>query len=216
MSSKNNQTETPKRDAERSKAQILDAASELFANKGFDNVSLQTIAKEAGVARGTPHYFFKSKEGLFKACFERENIKALDVIPMAMAKLNLEHSDDVPDRKEIVSSLIDVYLDFLDQNPVFFRFLQWASLENNRLVDSVEAHWQVIVDSFQLAEFVMEGSDFEGEATHVVYSIIGLCTVHFSFGSCLGNPMQVRLDDKFLAERKKHIKKTIFKLLEPS
>jgi len=209
MSSKSKQTEPPKRDAERSKAQILDAAADLFATKGFDNVSLQTIAKEAGVARGTPHYFFKSKEGLFEACFERENLKAMQVIPAAFANLS-----DNPTPKEIISSLIDVYLDFLDQNPIFFRLLQWASLESSRLVDAVSDHWKMVVDALQLAETLVEGSDFKDEVPQVVYSMIGLCTVHYSFGTCLGNPMEVKLNEAFLSERKAHIKKILYKMLE--
>lgn len=198
-----------KRDAERSKAQILDAAAQLFAEKGFDNSSLQQIAKAANVARGTPHYFFKSKEGLFKACFERENQKAMQVIPQALAALNHD-----PNPKEIITSLIDVYLDFLEQNPTFFKLLQWASLENTRLIDAISDHWQTILNVFALTQELVQDSDFENEVPQIVYSIIGLCTVHYAFGECLGNPMGVALNEAFLQERKTHIKKILLKLLE--
>ncbi len=198
-----------KRDAERSKTQILDAAAQLFAKHGFDNSSMQQIAKAAGVARGTPHYFFESKEGLFKACFERENETAIQVIPSAFAKLK-----DDPSPKEIIDSLIDVYLDFLEQNPIFFRLLQWASLENTRLIDAVSAHWQTILAASSLAQDLTKDSQWENEVPQLVYSIIGLCTVHYSFGSCLGNPMGVSLNEAFLKERKTHIKKVLYSLLE--
>jgi len=201
---KNNQ-----RDPERTKTQILDAAAELFAKQGFDKTSMQQVAKAATVARGTPHYFFESKEGLFKACFERESEKALQVIPSALAAV----SDD-PSPQEIINSLIDIYLDFLDNNPTFFRFIQWASLENTRLIDAVENHWQVVLASFSLAQDIVQGSEWENEVPHIVYSIIGLCPVHYSFGPSLGNPMGVSLDKDFLEARKAHIKKTLFKLLE--
>jgi len=202
-------SKTPKRDAERSKTLILDAAAELFAKHGFDNSSMQQIAKAAGVARGTPHYFFQSKEGLFKACFERENETAIQVIPSAFAKLK-----DDPSPKEIIDSLIDVYLDFLEDNPIFFRLLQWASLENTRLIDAVSAHWQTILAASSLAQELTKDSQWENEVPQLVYSIIGLCTVHYSFGSCLGNPMGVSLNEAFLLERKNHIKKILYTLLE--
>lgn len=198
-----------KRDADLSRAQILEAATSLFAKQGFDNTSVQQIAKAAGVARGTPHYFFESKAGLFSACFERENEKALQVIPAALMQVG-----DNASPKDLVNSLIDIYLDFLEANPNFFRLLQWASLEDTRLVHAVSAHWQMILDVFDLSHNLARHSDFSQEISQLVYSLIGICTVHYSFGDCLARPMGVALDSDFLAERKKHIKKLIFKLIE--
>ncbi|QJT09338.1 TetR/AcrR family transcriptional regulator [Oceanidesulfovibrio marinus] len=43
---------------------ILDAASTLFAKKGFDQTAVSEIASLAGVANGTVIYHFKSKENL--------------------------------------------------------------------------------------------------------------------------------------------------------
>lgn len=43
---------------------ILNAARDLFAEKGFDQTPVSDIAKKAGVAGGTIIYHFKSKENL--------------------------------------------------------------------------------------------------------------------------------------------------------
>ncbi len=43
---------------------ILNAARDLFAEKGFDQTPIAEIAKKAGVAGGTIIYHFKSKENL--------------------------------------------------------------------------------------------------------------------------------------------------------
>ena len=59
------------RDAARTRAAILDAAEQLFAERGFDATSLNDIAREAHVSRATPSYFFGSKEGLYVAVLER-------------------------------------------------------------------------------------------------------------------------------------------------
>jgi AcrR family transcriptional regulator len=59
------------RDAERTRRRILDAAEELFARQGFDAASLAAIGEAAGVSRGTPSYFFGSKEELYQAVLER-------------------------------------------------------------------------------------------------------------------------------------------------
>src|SRR3712207_8964122 len=52
------------RSAERSRAAILDAAETLFAERGYDAVSLQEIGVAAALSRGAPNYFFGSKQDL--------------------------------------------------------------------------------------------------------------------------------------------------------
>ena len=39
--------------------QILDAAAELFAERGFEGASIQDIAQKAGVGKGTVYLYFK-------------------------------------------------------------------------------------------------------------------------------------------------------------
>src|SRR5438477_11987117 len=59
------------RDAARSRKAILDAAERLFAERGYDGASLADIAAEAGLSRGTPSYFFGSKERLYIEVLDR-------------------------------------------------------------------------------------------------------------------------------------------------
>ena len=50
--------------AERTKAKLLDSAQRLISAHGFDNVSVEDITKDSGVAKGTfYHYFECSKVG---------------------------------------------------------------------------------------------------------------------------------------------------------
>lgn len=53
------------------KNEILDVASKLFAEKGFDHTSTREIIDQAGIARGTLYYHFKSKEEIMDALVER-------------------------------------------------------------------------------------------------------------------------------------------------
>lgn len=50
-----------------SRAQILLAARELFAEQGFDRASMRAIAARAGVDAGLIYYHFKGKDDLLKA-----------------------------------------------------------------------------------------------------------------------------------------------------
>ena len=50
-----------KEEAEITKQRIMDAALQLFKNKGFDATSLQDIAKVTGMTRGAIYWHFKNK-----------------------------------------------------------------------------------------------------------------------------------------------------------
>lgn len=50
--------------SEETKEQILKAAGNLFAKKGFDSVSIREIAKDAGCSHTTIYIYFKDKEAL--------------------------------------------------------------------------------------------------------------------------------------------------------
>lgn len=53
--------------------EILDAAEHLLAIKGYRGTTISDIAKEMGVAQGMFYYYFKSKEGIIEALFNRQS-----------------------------------------------------------------------------------------------------------------------------------------------
>lgn len=53
--------------------ELLDAALDLFVEKGFASTRVEEVAARAGVSKGTLFLYFQSKEELFKAVI-RENI----------------------------------------------------------------------------------------------------------------------------------------------
>lgn len=65
------------KEAEERRNEILDAADELFAQKGFDGTSTNDILEKVGIARGTLYYHFKSKEDIMDALIERYNVRLL-------------------------------------------------------------------------------------------------------------------------------------------
>ena len=53
-------------DPGQTRATILDAAEEEFADQGFHGARMVAIAKRAGVTHGLLHYYFDSKDGLYE------------------------------------------------------------------------------------------------------------------------------------------------------
>ncbi|MEV6773157.1 TetR/AcrR family transcriptional regulator [Nocardia sp. NPDC051030] len=50
---------------------LLDAATELFWSKGFDNTSVEDVSRATGVGNGSVYSAYGNKRGLFLAAFER-------------------------------------------------------------------------------------------------------------------------------------------------
>src|SRR2546425_1622273 len=68
--------------------EIVAAALELFAERGFAATKLADVARRAGVTKGTLYLYFDSKEALFKAMV-RETI--VPVIDRKSTRLNSSH-----------------------------------------------------------------------------------------------------------------------------
>ena len=51
---------------ESARKRIMEAALELFANKGYHTTSISQIAKEAAISKGLMYNYFESKEALLK------------------------------------------------------------------------------------------------------------------------------------------------------
>ena len=62
---------TPDKSGEKpTKEKILDAAIDLFAQKGFDAVSMQDIAQAVGIKKASLYYYFISKDQILKEVLE--------------------------------------------------------------------------------------------------------------------------------------------------
>lgn len=88
-----------KEEALKTREAILDAATEVFADKGVSKATLESIAKKAKMTRGAFYYHFKNKEDMLAALWERlllpfEPIKLLCEDPNEpdpLGKLNETH-----------------------------------------------------------------------------------------------------------------------------
>lgn len=74
----------------RQRQEMLEAAFDLFSEKGYPNVSMHEIAKKAEFAIGTLYKFFQNKEDLYKALILEQCDKFEDTIVQAIEKPNDE------------------------------------------------------------------------------------------------------------------------------
>ena len=96
------------KDAAERKNEILDAAEELFAARGYEETSTGDILKRVGIARGTLYYHFQSKEEILDALIGRigqtliararkeaedRSVPVVERIVRTIASLNMETGD---------------------------------------------------------------------------------------------------------------------------
>jgi AcrR family transcriptional regulator len=108
------------RDADRSRKAILDAAETLFAERGFEAVSLQEIGDVAGLSRGTPNYFFGSKQDLYVAVLERVFADREAATTRAFEPVRVWcESERAGSLRRPLTRAIESYMSFLLARPAF-------------------------------------------------------------------------------------------------
>jgi AcrR family transcriptional regulator len=173
--------EPPKtRDAARSREAILDAAELLFARRGFEGASLADIGAAAGVSRGTPAYFFGSKEGLYAAVLERVDARRDAALRPAFAPL-VEWSGSAPEPtgrtlEQVLGQAIDGYLSFLYEHPSYVALIEREAIDGGTRLAATPHHSTVIEDALRA---LRRGADRHGlrpfDVRSVKLSFVALC-----------------------------------------
>ena len=69
-----------KAEAEATREALLDAAEDVFLDKGVSRTSLEHIARHAGMTRGAVYWHFKNKADLFHAMLDRVKMPLQQII----------------------------------------------------------------------------------------------------------------------------------------
>jgi AcrR family transcriptional regulator len=73
--------------------EILDAALDLFVERGFAAARLDDVAQRAGVSKGTVYLYFDSKEELFKAVIRSGIVRAIEAAEEQVDRFEGESAD---------------------------------------------------------------------------------------------------------------------------
>lgn len=79
MSTNKTTTRAPRTDGESTRARILDAAGQLFAQQGFAETTSKAIAQSAGVDLASINYHFGSRNGLYQAVLLEAHRRIIDL-----------------------------------------------------------------------------------------------------------------------------------------
>lgn len=95
--------------------QIIDTAQQIFIEKGFAGTSMSDIAATVGINRPTLHYYFRTKDKMFKAVFG-------SIVISLMPKIHDIIKLDIPfvDRMGMV---LDEYIELFTKEPYLPKFI---------------------------------------------------------------------------------------------
>lgn len=98
---------------QQTRERILDAAEELFAQRGFEGVSVRQIMSQAGADVSLAYYHFKSKRDLFDQVMLRRVETVNDLRLAALEAVESRHPDDAPTVEEIIGAFTNPLLELL-------------------------------------------------------------------------------------------------------
>jgi AcrR family transcriptional regulator len=148
---------TRERRLERTRTLLLDAAEEVFAERGFIPATLDDIAKAAGYSKGAIYKYFTTKEDLFLAASDRYWRRYFDNFAEVMSSsdhIGAREMEDIGNRWRQLSR--DRGAEHAALGLEFSLYL----LRNPEARERVAAKRSEVVD--QLANYIVEGIESIG------------------------------------------------------
>ena len=113
-----NQDTHPRMTAEQRREQLLDVTRAIAAREGFHAVSIERVAREAGITRPVVYGHFGDLGGLMEALLERETVRALGQLAAV-----LPERLDPQDLAGQLLAAFEAYLDAAESEPDTWRLV---------------------------------------------------------------------------------------------
>lgn len=191
-----------KRDADATRAKILEAALAEFAEHGLPDTRIEDVAERAGINRRMIYYYFASKEGLYLAALEAVYLELIEV----ESRIDVEQMDPV----EAISAMVDLKIDHYRTYPRFVAFLNMENLYGARHLRKSKRIGEFKTPLTQIIGRVLERGQRQGifrkgiDPVDLYISICALGFMYFSNRHTLGVIFDRDLTSpEALAQRKK-------------
>jgi AcrR family transcriptional regulator len=140
------------------RGQLIEVATSLFADHGYEGTSIEAVLAAAGVSRGALYHHFASKEALFAA-----------VVSAVSDRVTAEVTEAIRDCTDPVDAMHTGALAWIDLagDPVIQRVMledapsvlgweQWRAMDEGRTVSAMRAMLQAVSDSGRLPQELVE------------------------------------------------------------
>jgi AcrR family transcriptional regulator len=131
-------------------AEILEAARKVFAESGFSGTSVEAIAHEAGIAKGTLYLYYSSKQEIYWASL-RSGLVAL----CCEIRQQVDAAGSVEDK---IRAFVRTKLFFFEQHKDFFKIYH-AEFGNSTAGPASSGFFELLQEQLQILKGILhEGS----------------------------------------------------------
>jgi AcrR family transcriptional regulator len=196
-------------------SKILEAADNLFSERGFAMTSTTEIAKEAGCNQALVHYYFRTKDRLFEAIFELK----LKLFVKAFLKIG---NEDLP-FEEKLRRKIEAHFDILAANQRLPFLVINELLTNPERVKGIRTRIiPFAVEAYEQFDKELKAAIANGEIRPIAPIDLMLNVISINVSIFIASPVirtVMGLDDKAFAElvtrRRAETVETILRSLRP-
>ncbi len=189
--------------------QILLVAKELFMQYGYEGVSTTQVAKAVGCNQALVHYYYRTKQNLFKIICQQEIQKMLKILA------------DIPQEdisfENFIEKIIEAQIGFLKNNPDAPFFIIGELRHNSEVLKMMKELFsefgKEIVGKIRL---FVQMKQSKGELKDISIEDLLIDIVSLDVMSFVGQvlftqilEMDSQTQEAFLERRKTHIKKLI-------
>ena len=144
----NHQSQIDKKD------RIIEAAAQVFAQKGYAGAAVADIAVKAEIGKGTIYAYFDSKEDLFFAVFEWYMMQTGTAAKASVSRLGGSAAQRLEDLSD---SIMGVWDDIKDAFTLTIEF--WAASSSSHMQDRFKASFRGMYQEFRgiVVSLIREG-----------------------------------------------------------
>jgi AcrR family transcriptional regulator len=140
------------------RGQLIEVATTLFADLGYEGTSIEAVLAAAGVSRGALYHHFAGKEALFTAVLEAVSDRVTAEVTKAVSGC----TDPVDALHTGAMAWIDLAGDRVIQRvmlvdaPSVLGWERWRAMDEGRTVGAMKAMLQAVSDSGRLPQQLVE------------------------------------------------------------
>lgn len=194
---------------------IIQAATEVFLQKGKDGARMQEIADHAGINKALLHYYFRSKDRLYDKVFET----TLESFFGEFFDAILENDNP----QQFLKGFIEKYINALSRRPEVIRFIIWeigqGGVNFSKVAQAIfaERGFSEIPFPAIIQQAINKGEIRPVDPVQFMLSAIGMCLYPF-----IAQPLIEKLfvgiqvnSAAFLENRKKEVFDLIWNGIKP-
>jgi TetR/AcrR family transcriptional regulator len=168
------------RDKEVTRAAILDAALQIFAEESFEGATTRDIAARAGVNHAMIKYYFENKNELWKAAvvflFERMRLELV----MSPADMEALHGEEA---RAYAKAYWSTYVRYCARHPEHARLMIQETIRDGKRLDWAAEH--LLQESQRRAEFMVRWMQDRGlvpmvSPSALLFIIVGASQLYYA------------------------------------